>query len=207
MTNNDCAKNFDSIHTAVPKCAHWTNHQFASNKFWLISDPNKQIKKVYVMTDVALAGCPSEPVQKFNVGNFFDFINVYPWVRSHTKCICRFGKFLRRELLIAARFNEFHITKLVGRAPDLWLKCCELESRQEQQENFLLKLNLRADSYFGVRSIPALLQWHVKDPGHSAISAGGMLHLNTHTPLSQQSRIRLTMLLSRHSVEAYQEMS
>ena len=27
-----------------------------------------------------------------------------------------------------------------------------------------------------------LPQWHVKDPSHSAKSAGGGLHLNTHTP-------------------------
>ena len=33
----------------------------------------------------------------------------------------------------------------------------------------------------GVRSTPVLPQWHVKDPGHSAKSAGGRLHLNTHT--------------------------
>ena len=33
-----------------------------------------------------------------------------------------------------------------------------------------------ADSYFGIRSTP------VKDPGHSAKSAGGRLQLNTHTP-------------------------
>ena len=32
-----------------------------------------------------------------------------------------------------------------------------------------------ADSYFGIRSIPVLLQWHVNDPGHSAESAGGRL--------------------------------
>ena len=52
-----------------------------------------------------------------------------------------------------------------------------------------------------------LLQWHIEDPGHSAKSAGGRLHLNTHTPLTQQSRSQLTMLLSRHSVGTYQEMS
>ena len=28
-----------------------------------------------------------------------------------------------------------------------------------------------ADSYFGIRSTPVLLQQHVKDPGHSAKSA------------------------------------
>ena len=27
-----------------------------------------------------------------------------------------------------------------------------------------------------------LLQWHIKDPGHSAESAGGKLQLNTHAP-------------------------
>ena len=39
-----------------------------------------------------------------------------------------------------------------------------------------------ADSCFGVRSTPVLPQWHVKNPGHSARSAGVRLQLNTHTP-------------------------
>ena len=40
-----------------------------------------------------------------------------------------------------------------------------------------------ADSYFGIPSTPVLpRQYDVKDPGHSAKSAGGRLHLNTHTP-------------------------
>ena len=39
-----------------------------------------------------------------------------------------------------------------------------------------------ADSYFGIRCTPVLPQQHVKDPGHSAKSAGGRLQLNTHTP-------------------------
>ena len=38
-----------------------------------------------------------------------------------------------------------------------------------------------ADSSFGIRSTPVLPQQHVKDPGHSAKSAGGKLQLNTHT--------------------------
>ena len=50
-------------------------------------------------------------------------------------------------------------------------------------------------------------QLHVKDPGHSAKSAGGRSHLNTHTPLTQRSRSGLTMLLSRHSVGTYSETS
>ena len=39
-----------------------------------------------------------------------------------------------------------------------------------------------ADSHFGIRSTPVLPQQRVKDPGHSAESAGGRLQLNTHTP-------------------------
>ena len=53
---------------------------------------------------------------------------------------------------------------------------------------------------FGVHFTPVLSQWHVKDPGHSAQSAGGRLHLNTHTPLTQRSRSGLTIPLSRNSV-------
>ena len=45
-----------------------------------------------------------------------------------------------------------------------------------------------------------LPQRHVKDPGHSAKCAGGRLHLNTQTPLTQRSRSGLTMPLSKHSV-------
>ena len=54
-----------------------------------------------------------------------------------------------------------------------------------------------------VRSTPVLPHWHVKDPGHSAKSAGGRLHLNMHTPLTHPSRSGLT----RHSVGTYQETS
>ena len=41
-----------------------------------------------------------------------------------------------------------------------------------------------ADSYtyLGICSTPVLPQQHVKDPSHSAKSAGGRLQLNTHTP-------------------------
>ena len=38
-----------------------------------------------------------------------------------------------------------------------------------------------ADSYFGICSTPVLPQEHLKDPGHSAKSAGDRLQLNTHT--------------------------
>ena len=56
-------------------------------------------------------------------------------------------------------------------------------------------------------STPVLPQWHVKDPDHSAKSAGGRLHLNTHTSSTQRSRSGLTMPLFRHSVAIYPETS
>ena len=48
-----------------------------------------------------------------------------------------------------------------------------------------------------------LPQWHVKDPGHSAKSADGRLHLNTLRLLTQRSQSGLT-LLSWCSVGTYQ---
>ena len=65
---------------------------------------------------------------------------------------------------------------------------------------FFSRINFVCWLLFSVRSTPLLPQWHVKDPGHFAKSAGGRLHLNTHTPLTQRSRSGLTMPLSRHSV-------
>ena len=48
-----------------------------------------------------------------------------------------------------------------------------------------------------------LLQWHIKDPGHSAKSASGWFHRNLPTTLSKWSVSGLPML-SRHSVGTYQ---
>ena len=73
---------------------------------------------------------------------------------------------------------------------------------------FFSRVNFACRHFFGVRSTHVLLQWHVKDPGHSAKSAGGRLHLNIHTPLTQQSRSGVvTMPLSWQSVETYPETS
>ena len=55
------------------------------------------------------------------------------------------------------------------------------------------------DDFYSVSIPPHVTMWHVKDPSHSAKNADGRLHLNTHTPLPQQSRSGLTVL-SRHSV-------
>ena len=58
-----------------------------------------------------------------------------------------------------------------------------------------LESTLCADS-FGVRFTPVLPQGHLKDPDHYAKSAGGRLHLNTHTLLTRRSRSGLTVPLS-----------
>ena len=56
---------------------------------------------------------------------------------------------------------------------------------------------------FSICSISMLLQWQVKDPCHSAKSAGSRLHLTTYTPLTQRSWNGSTML-SWQSVGTYQ---
>ena len=72
---------------------------------------------------------------------------------------------------------------------------------------FFPRVNFVCRLLFVVRSNPVLPQWHEKDPGHSAKSAGGRLQLNKHTHLTQRSRIALTMPLSWQSVGTYQETS
>ena len=72
---------------------------------------------------------------------------------------------------------------------------------------FFSRVNFACWLLFGVRSTPVLPQWHVKDPSHSAKSAGGRLHINTHTPLTQRSCSGLTMPLSRHCVGTYPKTS
>ena len=73
--------------------------------------------------------------------------------------------------------------------------------------NFFSRVNLVCWLLFCVCSTPLLLQWHVKVPGHSVKSAGGRLHLNMRTPLTQWSQSRLTMSLSGFSVGISQETS
>ena len=72
---------------------------------------------------------------------------------------------------------------------------------------FFSRVNFVCWLLVSVWSTPVLLQLHVKDPGHSAESAGGRLHLHMHTSLTQRSLSRLTMPLSMHSVGTYLEMS
>ena len=96
---------------------------------------------------------------------------------------------------------------LLVRAPDSWWKDCEFKSRQERRKNFLLQSQLCVLTLIRCPFHPRVTAVARKHPGHSAKSAGGRLHLNTHAPLTQRSRSGLTMLLSRHSVGTYQETS
>ena len=79
--------------------------------------------------------------------------------------------------------------------------------RQREKGKIFFRVNFVGWFVLGVHSTPVLPQWHVKDPSHSAKSAGDRLHLNMHTPLTQRSQSGLTMPLSRHSVGTYPETS
>ena len=96
---------------------------------------------------------------------------------------------------------------LVGIA--CWLAC---QTRDRKVANSNLPFSspewtLCADSYSVSVPPPVLPQWLVKNPDHSAKSAGGRLHLNIHTSLTELSQSGLIVLLSRHSVGTCPEMS
>ena len=86
-------------------------------------------------------------------------------------------------------------------------KVASLNPGRSSGRIFFSRVNFVCWLLIGVRCTLVLPQWHIKDPGHSAKSAGGRLHLNTHTPFTHWSRSGLTMPLSRQSVEIYQETS
>ena len=96
---------------------------------------------------------------------------------------------------------------LLLRVLDSWSKGCEFKSWQEGRENFLLQSQLRVLTLIRCSFHPRVTVVARKRPGHAAKSAGGRLHLNTHTPLTQRSQSGLTMLLSRYSVGTYLETS
>ena len=110
---------------------------------------------------------------------------------------------------LSALSSSFAGNRVLVRMLDFVIERLGVESRQEQQENVLFQSQLCVLTLIRCpfHLWPLLPQWHVKDPGHSARSAGGRLHLNLHTPLTQQSQSGMTLPLSRHSVETYQEMS
>ena len=101
---------------------------------------------------------------------------------------------------------------LKRRRDSLLAKCCthdqkvaSLNPSRGSGRIFFSKDNFVCWILFSILSTPVWPQWYVKEPCHSAKSAGGRLHLNTHVPLTWQSQSGLTMPLSRHSVGTYQE--
>ena len=72
-------------------------------------------------------------------------------------------------ILYAIHFSiPSSLDSLLGRAPDSWSKGCEFESGKSGGIIFFSRVNFVCWLILGVRSIPVLPQWHVKDPGHSA---------------------------------------
>ena len=68
----------------------------------------------------------------------------------------------------------------VVRAPDSWSKGFGFKSQHGRWENFLLWGQLSVLIQFGICFIPCFCSECVKDPSHSAKSAGGRLQLSAH---------------------------
>ena len=66
-------------------------------------------------------------------------------------------------------------------------KVASLNPGRSSGRIFFSRVNFVCWLLIGVRCTLVLPQWHIKDPGHSAKSAGGRLHLNTHTPLPNEA--------------------
>ena len=106
--------------------------------------------------------------------------------------------------------DNIHVTPAPGRA--CWLerrtrnrKVASSNSGTSDRRIFFSRVNFVCWLLIDVRFNLESPQWYVKDPGHSAKSADGRLHLKTHTSLTQRSRSGLTMPLYRRSVETYLE--
>ena len=85
---------------------------------------------------------------------------------------------------------HFTIFNFLGSLDSLLVECLTCDWKVASSNpgrsigrTFFSRVNFVCWLLFGVRSTPLLLQWHVKDPSHSAKSAGGKLYLNTRTPL------------------------
>ena len=88
------------------------------------------------------------------------------------------------------------MSSLLVKMPGSWSKGCEFEFRHEWWENVLLQSQFCVLTLIWCLFHPHVTPVAHKEPGHSAKSAGGRLHLDTHTPLTQQSWSGMTMLLS-----------
>ena len=100
-------------------------------------------------------------------------------------------RFQLQKCIFFFNFYSFYGSRdsLLVRVPDSWSKKVA-SSNPGRSGGWIVfsRVNFVCWLLFDVRSTPVLPQWHVKDPGHSAGSAGGRLNLNMHTPLAQRSR-------------------
>ena len=117
---------------------------------------------------------------------------------QNTVLVCR-GGVLGQGYLCVALFT--YLTNKLSR-----IKRLQVPGRSDRRI-FFSRVTFLCLLLFGVHSTPVLLQWHIKDPGYSAKSAGGRLQLNTHTLLTQRSQSGLSMSLSRHSLGTCLETS
>ena len=109
------------------------------------------------------------------------------WFCLSFSCACALQKKKKNETKLTE--NMLQIALSIA----CWLEC-RTRDRKVASSNpgrsggriFFSRVNFVCWLLFGVRSTPVLPQWHVKDPCHSAKSAGRRLHLNTYTSLTQQ---------------------
>ena len=123
---------------------------------------------------------------------------LWVWLKKHYLCMLK----VERTVYLKKLQDN-----LLVRVPTRDWKVVSLNPGRSGGRIFFSRVNFVCWLLVCVCSTPVLLQWHVKDPGHSAKSAGDRLHLNTHTPLTQWSQSELTMPLSRHSVGTYQKQA
>ena len=64
-------------------------------------------------------------------------------------------------------------------------KVASLNPGRSGGRTFFFRVNFYVLTLIRCPFHPMLLQWHVKDPGHSAKSGCGRLHLKSHTTLTQ----------------------
>ena len=114
------------------------------------------------------------------------------------------------KLMVCVPFAWFHTNgagKLVGRAPDCWLKDCEFESRQKRWENFLIQSQLCVLTLIQCLFHPLVTPVACKRPRSFCKKCRWQVTLKHAYTLTQQSQIGLSMPLCRHSVGTYKETS
>ena len=108
-------------------------------------------------------------------------------------------------LVLSAQSTTEDYIRAIGESAGLVIERLRDQIAAGAAENFLLQSQLCVLTLIRCPCHPRVTAVAGKKPGHSAKSAGGRLHLNTHTPLTQRSRSELTMPISRRSAGTYPE--